>query len=262
MLKRTWWIAVPLVAVLLLFIGSIAWPGDPPLPVQAVRVVAAYPHDPAAFTQGLVVEGEVLYEGTGHYGQSTLRRVDLKTGRVDKSMQLAGEYFGEGITILGDRIYQLTWREGVCFVYDKQTLAPQGTFRYGQQGWGLTTDGQQLYLSDGSSTIYVLDPASFRQVRRIRVRQGRRPLEQLNELEFVKGELYANVWYSDHIARIDPRTGDVLGWIDCSLVYPANTRPDREHVLNGIAYDAAADKLYITGKNWPQLYHIEVESTD
>lgn len=259
LLKRTWWIALPLVGVLILAVVSIAMPGDDPLPVQRVKVVAAYPHDPAAFTQGLVVEENVLYEGTGHYGQSTLRRVDLQSGTVDKSMQLAGEYFGEGVTILNDQVFQLTWKEGVCFVYDKQSLAPLGTHRYYQQGWGLTNDGQHLYLSDGSSTIYVLDPQTFKQVRRIRVKQGRRPVDQLNELEFVNGEIYANVWYSDQIARINPADGNLLGWIDCSGVYPASQRPDREHVLNGIAYDAATKKLYVTGKNWPRLYEIEIQ---
>ncbi len=259
MLKRTWWIALPVVGVLVLAVVTIAMPGDEPLEVQTVKVIATYPHDATAFTQGLAVDGDVLYEGTGHYGQSTMRRVDLATGKVDKSMQLTGQYFGEGITVLDNQIFQLTWKEGVCFVYDTQTLKPLGTHRYANEGWGLANDGEHLYLSDGSSTIRVLDPKTFRQLRRIRVKQGRRLIEDLNELEFVDGEIYANVWYSDHIARIDPADGRVLGWIDCSQVYPANQRPDREHVLNGIAHDAATGKLYVTGKNWPQLYEIEIQ---
>ncbi len=259
LLKKTWWIAVTIVGLVIFAVVSVAMSGDAPLPIHAVRVVATYPHDAAAFTQGLVVEGDVLYEGTGHYGQSTLRRVELATGRVDKSMSLAEAYFGEGITVLGEQIFQLTWREGVCFLFDKQTLKATGTLRYNEEGWGLTNDGQHLYLSDGSSTIRVLEPKTFKQVRRIRVKQGRRLIDKLNELEFVNGEIWANVWYSDHIARIDPASGELLGWIDCSQVYPANRRPDREHVLNGIAYDASTGKIYITGKNWPELFEIEVQ---
>ena len=260
MSKKTWWIALPIVVGLLLFaVVTLAMPGDAPLSVQSVTVVASYPHDAAAFTQGLVVDGGVLYEGTGHYGQSTLRRVELETGKVDKSMVLAGDYFGEGITLLGEQIFQLTWKEGVCFLYDKQTLKPTGTMRYSQEGWGLTNDGQYLYLSDGTSTIRVLDPKTLQTVRRIRVKQGRRLIDKLNELEFVEGEIYANIWYSDHIARIDPASGEVLGWIDCSQVYPAARRPDREHVLNGIAYDPVDGRLFVTGKNWPQLFEIQVQ---
>lgn len=259
LIKRTWWIVALFVGPLIFAIVSVAMSGDAPLPIQTVRVVATFPHDANAFTQGLVVEGDVLYEGTGHYGQSTLRRVELSTGTVSKSMSLAGNFFGEGITILGEQIFQLTWREGVCFLYDKQTLKPTGTLRYNEEGWGLTNDGQHLYLSDGSSTIRVLDPKTFKQVRRIRVKQGRRLVDKLNELEYVNGEIWANVWYSDQIARIDPQSGEMLGWIDCSGVYPANRRPDREHVLNGIAFDASTGKIYITGKNWPQLYQIEVQ---
>lgn len=257
--KRTWWIGLPIVAGLLLIaVVSLAMSGDAPIPVHAVTVVASFPHDRAAFTQGLAVEDGVLYEGTGHYGESTLRRVDLETGAVDKSMSLAADYFGEGITLMGEQIFQLTWQEGVCFLYDKQTLAPTGTLRYSHEGWGLTNDGQHLYLSDGTSTIRVLDPKTLKPVRRIRVKQGRRLIDKINELEFVDGEIYANIWYLDHIARIDPHSGEILGWIDCSQIYPASSRPDREHVLNGIAYDKKADRLFVTGKNWPQLFEIKV----
>ncbi len=260
MLKKTWWLALPVVGMLIFAMVKIALPGDAPIPIQKVNVLATYPHDPNAFTQGLVVEGHTLYEGTGHYGKSVLRRVDLTTGDADKTMQLDRKYFGEGITVLGDKIFQLTWMERVCFLYDKNTLEPLGSLRYPDQfeGWGLTTDGQVLYLSDGKDTIRVLDPNTFRQIRRIRVKQGRRPLTQLNELEFVNGEIYANVWYEDRIARIDPQSGELLGWIDCSNVFPANQRLNREHVLNGIAYDAETGKLYVTGKNWPKLYEIEI----
>ncbi len=261
LLKKTWWLALPVVGLLIFAIVSSAMPGDAPILTQRVKVLAIFPHDASAFTQGLVVEGNTLYEGTGHYGMSQLRRVDLTTGKADKRMQLDRKYFGEGITVLGDKIYQLTWMERVCFVYDKATLNSLGSLRYPDQfeGWGLTNDGKHLYLSDGTSTIRVLDPETFQQVRRIRVKQGRRALEKLNELEFVNGEIYANVWYEDRIARIDPDSGEVLGWIDCSNVFPANQRPNREHVLNGIAHDATSGKLYVTGKNWPQLYEIEIQ---
>lgn len=233
-------------------------PGDASIPVHTVTVIARFPHDSTAFTQGLVVEDGVLYEGTGHYGESTLRRVDLESGVVDKSMSLAANYFGEGITLLGEQIFQLTWQQGVCFLYDKQTLAPTGTLRYSHEGWGLTNDGQHLYLSDGTSTIRVLDPKTLKAVRRIRVKQGRRLIDKINELEFVDGEIYANIWYLDQIARIDPSNGEILGWIDCSQIYPASSRRDREHVLNGIAHDRTSGRLFVTGKNWPHLFEIKV----
>jgi glutaminyl-peptide cyclotransferase len=227
-------------------------------PTVPVRVVNEFPHDPGAFTQGLAVEGDVLYEGTGQYGRSTLRKVDLKTGQVLQQQTLDPNYFGEGITIIGDRIYQLTWKERVCIVYDKTTFKALGVYRYPDQGWGLADDETHLYMSDGSSTIRVLDPANFQLVRKLRVRDGRRNIDNLNELEFVDGHLWANVWYEDQIAKIDPETGNVVAWIDCSRVYPAHTRPDREHVLNGIAYDRQSGRIFITGKNWPRLYEIEI----
>ncbi len=257
--KRAWWIALPTVGgLLLIVVVSLAMSSDDRIPIQSATVVASYPHDAGAFTQGLVIDQGTLFEGTGQYGQSTLRRVDLETGRVEKSMSLASDYFGEGITLMGEQIFQLTWKEGVCFLYDKQTLAPTGTLRYVGDGWGLTNDGQHLYLSDGSSNIHVLDPKNLKRIRRIRVKQGRRAIDQLNELEFVEGEIYANIWHSDQIARIDPISGDVLGWIDCSQVYPVSSRQDREQVLNGIAYDSVAKRLFITGKNWPRLFEIQV----
>lgn len=260
MSKRAWWIALPIVGGLLLIaVVCFAMPVDDRIPIQTANVVASFPHDAGAFTQGLVIDDGILFEGTGQYGQSTMRRVDLETGKVEKSMSLAGDYFGEGITLLGEQIFQLTWKEGVCFLYDKQMLAPTGTLRYAGDGWGLTNDGQHLYLSDGSSSIHVLDPKTLKPIRRIRVKQGRRLVDQLNELEFVEGEIYANIWHSDHIARIDPASGEVLGWIDCSQVYPAARRLDREHVLNGIAYDSVSKRLFVTGKNWPQLFEIQVQ---
>lgn len=260
MFKRYWWLALPLAAVasLAIVVGNASPETGDRVATRAVRVVAAYPHDPGAFSQGLVVEGETIYEGTGQYGASLLRKYDLTSGEIQGEVALEPKYFGEGITTFGDRIYQLTWKERVCLVYDKQSLKLLGGLPYAGEGWGLTDDGTWLYLSDGSSTLQVLDPRTLRVVKRLPVKDQGRRIDKLNELEFVNGEIYANVWYSDRIARIDPADGRVLGWIDCGSVYPIRQRPNREHVLNGIAYDAASDRLFITGKHWPQLFEIEV----
>lgn len=237
---------------------ATALPHSAALPVDTVRVVASYPHDPEAFSQGLVIADGVLYEGTGTFGASSLRQVDLKTGRVERSMPLGPEYFGEGITLLGNRIFQLTWKNRLAIVYDRETFAPQTSFRYSGEGWGLTTDGKELILSDGTSYLRFLSAETFEVLRRVHVRTAQGPVDQLNELEYVDGEIYANIWYSDRIARISPKTGAVLGWIDLSALYPLDKRPSREHVLNGIAYDAQSKQLYVTGKNWPRLYQVEV----
>lgn len=255
--QRLRWIGGTL--VLLLGMGVVvgltgAFPRG--VPVTPVRVIAQYPHDPEAFCQGLVVAEGKLYEGTGQYGQSSLRQVELKTGRIERTVPLDRAYFGEGIAVHGDRIYQLTWKERLGIVYDRTTFAPVNSFRYTGEGWGLTTDGTHLILSDGSANLRFLSLETFEVVRRVSVHSGLRPIDKLNELEFVEGEIYANIWYSDRIVRISPKTGEVLGWLDLSALYPASKRP-REHVLNGIAYDADARKLYVTGKNWPQLFEIE-----
>lgn len=222
-----------------------------------VSVVAAFPHDPAAFTQGLAIHDGHLYEGTGQYGRSTIRLVDLETGRVEKSSALSDAYFGEGITILDDRLYQLTWKSGIGIVYDVASFNVLETFSYTGEGWGLTNDGEQLIMSDGTSTIRFLDPETFDVTRRVMVRDDGQPVDRLNELEYIDGEIWSNVWYDDRIARIDPQTGEIIGWLDLSRIYPSSQRPS-EAVLNGIAYDADTGRLYITGKDWPQLYEIEV----
>ena len=251
-----WLIVVALAAA----IGVAAWAqlaGHGATKTAGFKVVAAYPHDARAFTQGLVIHEGRLYEGTGQYGASSLRLVDLTTGRVEKARALNPMYFGEGIAILGDKIFQLTWQNGVALVYDLDTLTVQQTLRYDGEGWGLTDDGEQLIMSDGSATIRFLDPATFRTVREIVVRDGDRPIDRLNELEYVNGEIWSNVWYEDRIARISPKDGAILGWIDLSDLYPKTARSS-EAVLNGIAFDDAAKRLLVTGKNWPQLYEIEV----
>jgi glutamine cyclotransferase len=202
----------------------------------------------------LVYVDGVLYEGTGGWGRSSLRKVELETGRVLRWRMLDPRFFGEGITIMGNRIYQLTWRAGVGIVYDKTTFRQLGWFRYGGQGWGLTNDGRHLIMSDGSPTLRFLDPQTFRVVRQLSVRSEGRHVRRLNELEYVRGEILANIWKKDYIARISPTTGQVTGWIDLRHLGPRP--PHREAVLNGIAYDAHRNRLLVTGKNWPRLFEI------
>ena len=222
------------------------------------QVVAKYPHDATAFTQGLVVSKGRLFEGTGRNGDSSLRLVDLESGRVEKSAPLHSHYFGEGITLMGDRIYQLTWQNRLGIVYDAETFDVQKTFQYSGEGWGLTNDGQNLIMSDGTSTLRFLDPKKFEVVKRITVHGPSGKVDRLNELEYVKNEIWANIWYEDMIARISPKDGELLGWIDLSSLYPRIQRASKEEVLNGIAYDHEKDRLFVTGKNWPQLYEIKV----
>lgn len=256
-LRIKWSIAGAIVACA---VGLAAWPQlttsrAPKL--WGVEIKAAFPHDPSAFTQGLAIHDGALYEGTGQYGDSSIRKVRLTTGEVEKLERLSPSYFGEGIAILAGRLYQLTWQNGIAFVYDVESFERLGSFRYAGEGWGLTHDGEHLILSDGSPTIRFLDPETFEVARAIRVRAEGQPVSRLNELEFVDGEIWANIWYDDRIVRIAPDDGRVLGWIDASGVYPRFERGS-EDVLNGIAYDADADRLFITGKNWPRLYEVEV----
>lgn len=256
---RTRWLAAIAVAAAAA-VGLAAWAqigAHRASETTGFKVVAVYPHDPRAFTQGLVIRGGRLYEGTGQYGASTLRRVDLTTGNVEKSRSLTQEYFGEGIAVLGNKVYQITWKSGAAFVYDLDTFTVEKTFQYTGEGWGLTDDGEHLIMSDGTATIRFIDPQTFKTVRTIAVHDGDKPIDKLNELEFIDGEIWSNVWYEDRIARISPADGAILSWIDLSTLYPQSARSS-EAVLNGIAYDTAAKKLYVTGKNWPQLYQIEL----
>jgi glutaminyl-peptide cyclotransferase len=231
---------------------------EPGAPLLSVEQVRAYPHDPDAFTQGLEYHAGYLYESTGRYGESSLRQVELETGRVVRRVDLPPQYFGEGLTVLDGRIYQLTWREGIGFVYDLDTFEQVGTFEYTGDGWGLMNDGTSLIMSDGSDRLRFLDPQTFRVTRVLQVRDGAVPVHELNELELVRGEIWANVFHSDHVARIDPRTGRVIAWLDLSGLYPPRQRTDREAVLNGIAYDSATDRLFVTGKLWPRVFEIRV----
>ena len=234
------------------------WPAPAATPVCAYRVVAVYPHDRTAFTQGLVYAEGQLYEGTGLNGQSWLRRARLGTGEVLQQADLPAEHFGEGITLLGDRLFQLTWQSHLGFVYDQNTFQLVQTFNYPTEGWGLTHDGQRLIMSDGTATLYFLDPDTFIEVGRVNVSDERGPVNQLNELEYINGSIYANVWKTDRIARIDPASGRVLAWIDLSGLFSAAELLDPEAVLNGIAYDVQTDRLFVTGKRWPSLFEIEL----
>ncbi len=223
------------------------------------QVVHVYPHDPNAFTQGLIYMDGHLYESTGRNGHSTLRMDDLETGRVLQSESLESKYFGEGLTEWGSTLIQLTWQDHIAFVYDRFSFRLQRTLPYRGEGWGLTQDGKNIILSDGSGTLRFLDPATFHEVRHIVVKDGGAEVTELNELEFVHGQIYANVWHTDRIARISPATGKVLGWIDLSGLLPESEKSDPEAVLNGIAFDAATDRLFVTGKLWPKLFEIKVE---
>jgi glutamine cyclotransferase len=225
--------------------------------IYDAQIVATYPHSIDSFCQGLEFSEGALYEGTGLYGESKLRRVDLTTGKVLKEAALDASHFGEGITVMGDRIYQLTWQSRVGFIYDKTTFRQVGTFRYTGEGWGLTHDEKHLILSDGTPTLRFLDPKTFKVVKRVRVTDRGQPVKDLNELEYIKGEIYANIWNTGYIVRINPGTGAVTGWVDLRGLSPRE-KYGSNAVLNGIAHDPTTDKLYVTGKNWSDLFEIKL----
>ena len=227
-------------------------------PIYGYQIVNTYPHDRKAFCQGLAIEGDVLYEGTGRYGKTTLRRIDLNSGKILKSIRLNAKYFGEGITVWGDSIVQLTWKEQLGFIFDKETLKYRGSFRYAGEGWGVTHDGQHLIISDGSDTLRLLDPRTYRVVRQLTVHDRGVRVDKLNELEYVEGEIFANVWDSDFVLRISPETGQITGRIDLSGLLTSRERRGAEAVLNGIAYDAEKKRLFVTGKFWPKLFEIRL----
>jgi glutamine cyclotransferase len=228
-------------------------------PVYLYDVVNTFPHDTNAFTQGLIFLNGALLESTGLNGQSTLRKVDLKTGAVLKQIQVPPQYFAEGMTVLNGKIFQLTWQNHEGFVYDLETFQLERQFNYDGEGWGLTTDGQSLILSDGTDHIRFLDPVTFQVIRTIKVFDHNLAINELNELEYIKGEIYANIWGSNFIVRIDPATGKVLGVINLTgLLAPQDYFPGMD-VLNGIAYDAAGDRLFVTGKKWPKLFEVRLK---
>jgi glutamine cyclotransferase len=238
-----------------------------------LREVARYPHDVEAFTQGLFYEAGFLYESTGEYKFSTLRQVEIKTGKVIRKVRLPDKYFAEGMHIIGNKIYQLTWQAGYCFIYDKSTLKMIGQFQYKGEGWGLTGDGKYLIMSNGSDQLNFIEPSNFKSVRKISVKdvdaktKKSFPLRNLNELEYINGEIWANIWQSTQIARINPVTGEVIGRIEFSAFVPTENRNElslrwgeRRSVLNGIAFDPQNKRIYITGKNWKIIYEFEIVS--
>jgi glutamine cyclotransferase len=229
-----------------------------PVPVYTYHIVHSFPHDRGAFTEGLVYQDGFLYEGTGLWGQSDLRREALATGAILQSRALADQYFGEGVTIFGDRILQLTWKSHTGFIYDKNSFEMLGQFNYPTEGWGLTQDGQHLIMSDGTATLHFLDPVTLEETGQLQVLARGQPVDQLNELEYIRGEVFANVWQTDLIVRIDPETGQVVGWIDLSGLLSPQDLVQPVDVLNGIAYDAGGDRLFVTGKLWPKLFQIEL----
>ena len=232
------------------------------IPVYTYKVVNTYPHDRNAFTQGLVFEDGTLYEGTGRRGRSTLRRVELETGDILQIRELPAQFFGEGVTIYGNKIIQLTWQSNIGFVYDKDSFEPLQEFHYPTEGWGITHDGERLIMSDGTSTLHFLDPETLEEVSRIEVYDNDGPMTRLNELEYIQGEIYANVWQTDRIARISPQTGQVTGWIELKGLLSAEDRSEPVDFLNGIAYDAENGQLFVTGKLWPRLFEIELISPE
>ena len=239
-------------------IGNPSAPSGP-VPKYGYQILNIYPHDSNAFTQGLILVDGKLLESTGQEGSSSLRSVELATGKILKKVDVPVPYFAEGMTVLNGKVYQLTWMHNVGFIYDAQTLDRVGQFNYQGEGWGLTTDGQSLIMSDGSNRLKFLDPASYRVTKTLSVLDGTTAVNQLNELEFIQGEIYANIWHSDRIAVIDPQSGRVKAWIDLTGMMPEGELRDGEAVLNGIAYDQANDKLYVTGKLWPRLFEIKVK---
>ena len=235
-------------------------PVDPEPLHYTYNVVNVYPHDEAAFTQGLVFEDGVLYEGTGFYGQSTLRRVELETGDVTQLYSLSDGFFGEGITIFGDKIIQLTWRNNSGFVYDRSSFELLQEFEYPTEGWGITHNGSALIMSDGTATLYFLDPETFQKIGQVEV-HDEEPVTLLNELEYIQGRVYANIWTEEKIAIINPQTGQVTGWIDLTGLQDLVNQVTSD-VLNGIAYDQNGDRFFVTGKRWSKLFEIELVPTE
>lgn len=228
------------------------------VPVAGYRIVNVYPHDPEAFTQGLVYEDGSLYESTGLYGRSSIRQVELSTGKVMRSRLLPIFCFGEGLAAWGDRLIQLTWKSHTGFVYSKENIQTLSTFEYSGEGWGITRVGSFLVMSDGTDVLRFLDPNTLEEIKVLEVHDGAHPVKLLNELEYIKGEIFANVWRTDLIARISPETGEVLGWVDLTGLRGSFQSSRKEDVLNGIAYDARNDRIFVTGKLWPKLFEIQL----
>ena len=229
-------------------------------PIQGYRIINTYPHDRHAFTQGLIFLDGVLYESTGLHGRSSVRKVRLETGEVLQQRAVDPKYFAEGLTDWGSKLIQLTWQTNVGFVYDRATFQPERSFPYTGEGWGITHDQTRLIMSDGTAGggLRFLDPETFRETGRVVVRDRGRPVQYVNELEYIRGEVWANIWQTDRLVRINPKTGDVVAWIDLTGLIPRTEALEQGAVLNGIAYDAAGDRVFVTGKLWPKLFEIRV----
>lgn len=226
--------------------------------IQGYRVVAEHPHDPTAYTQGLVFDRGRFHESTGQKGSSRVRTLEIESGKELRVSRLPPMYFGEGLAMVGEKLIQLTWQEGVARIYERETLKPLDEVRYDGEGWGLAFDGKQLVMSDGSDTLFFRDPVTFKEVRRVRVAAQGVPVRMLNELEVVEDEVWANIWKRDLIARIDPESGEVSGFVDLAGIFDRRSIPNEDAVLNGIAYDPETRRLWVTGKLWPKLFEIEV----
>ena len=267
-IRGPWMLASMALLVLIIFVCVVLPTGLSAIrarraPVDTYEVVNVYPHDADAFTQGLCIDNGELFESTGLFGESTLRKVDLETGKVLKQINLPPDVFGEGICVLEDKLYMLTWRSRFGYIFDRDTLTELGRWNYRGEGWGLTTDGEWLIMSNGSEKLTFYDPKTMqpredtaRRPQRVRVREGLRILRKLNELEYINNEVWANVLYEDSLVRISPRNGEIRGFVDLSNLYPG--RSQQEKAMNGIAFDRATQKIYVTGKLWPKLYEIRV----
>lgn len=227
-------------------------------PVMGYKVVAKFPHSTESYTEGFFFRNGLFYEGTGLEGRSAVLVTQPETGKVLQRLEIAPQYFGEGIVDWGPNLYEWTWKSHICFVYDRFSLRQIKQFTYDGEGWGMTRTAKELITSDGTPTLRFRDPETFKEIRHIVVKDGAQPVEQLNELEYIKGEIYANVWHSERIARISPQDGHVIAWIDLTGLLPADQRINAESVLNGIAYDAQHDRLFVTGKQWPTIFQIKL----
>jgi glutaminyl-peptide cyclotransferase len=227
-------------------------------PIAGYKVVAKYPHSTENYTEGFFYLDGLFYEGTGIQGHSAVIATQPETGKVVQQLDLPPQYFGEGIVNWGPNLYEWTWQSHLCFVYDRFSLRPVKQFTYTGEGWGMTRTAKEIITSDGTATLRFRDPATFKETRHILVKDGAKSIDQLNELEYIKGEIYANVWHEDRIARIAPHDGHVIGWVDLTGLLPADQKIDEESVLNGIAYDAQHDRLFVTGKRWPTIFEIEM----
>lgn len=227
-------------------------------PVDTYRVVAKFPHSISSYTEGFFYLDGLFYEGTGMIGRSALLAIDPATGQVRQRHDLPAQYFGEGIVDVGPDIYEWTWQSHIGFVIDRFTLQPVRQFTYTGEGWGMTRTATEIITSDGTATLRFRDPRTFKELRHIGVTDAGQPVQLLNELEYIHGEIYANVWHTNRIARISPSTGKVLRWLDLTGLLPASQMVDAESVLNGIAYDSKGDRLFVTGKQWPTIFQIKI----